>query len=617
MTPDIGNADFSGGQNTRELGHLIDSNEGTVVEGINIHFKSVKTYPGDIRELIDTTTYPEIDDPCGVPIPGTGGGTLGPILGRWRYYYGRGMNALNNSWVRTVGLNRIEYWNPTTQLWTALGGPLWILAADYKPWAVQYQDGMYILHGNPAVASMGKYFTSDGGGGWVSGDIPLPATPLNTLRPTVAVPYKNRVYGCDQVNEPYRLRFSGVNTPQVWAPPNGGYVPIGEDRGDPIVSLLVHKDYLFVLKRSSVWRFWVDYYGNQYIEQVHGAAGCIAPQTACAYKDAIYYASDEGAISLYGADSDCITSKISRDLAPDPEFLWSMQMVVSANGHDTRLWATYLTDEETVQDLDDCGAPVGNPYTVWNTDVWVGDIRRPYIINPRWVKLPYYRLTNFAMPPHSNNYRGLDFQNIHFDAQQPDMTEWNAAPSVTPDPLYIPGISGGPRNYSYRWNVGWDRDQVPAYEDPCGCPLYAGNSGVGYKMLFATPRYIPIGNLRRMQWTDARLDYFVWRTGTHAGFDATWSTVQIEGHTLSPALAAFPLNPTYWPIRDNSLGAATGGEANQPYRFSNLNPSKGNSLKMEWNVVGTSNRANTSHAVEFRYFGAEYIVEEGKFNPEE
>lgn len=615
--PFLGNTDFSGGQNTRELGHLIKPSEGTAVEGIDINFSSVKTFPGDRRELIDSTTYPEIDDPCAIPIPGTAGGVADPILGRWRYYWNRGMNALNNSWVRVWGLNTIEYWNPTTQLWTPLAGPLWTLAADYKPWACQYQNGMYIFHGNAAVASIGKYFWSNGAGGWVSGDIPQAAAPLAALRPTVAVPYKNRIYACDQVNEPYRLRFSGVNTPQIWNPPNGGYVPVGEDRGDPIVSLIVHKDYLFVLKRASVWRFWVDYYGNQYIEQVHGAAGCVAPNLIGAYKDAIYYGSDEGAVAIYGADSDCVSHKIARDIIADPDHLWAAQMVVSSNGPDTRLWATYLREKEIVQDVDECGVPEGDPYELWHTDVWVADIRRPNIIKPRWVKLPYYRLTNFAMPPHSNNYRGLDNQNIHFDAQQPDMNEWNPDPDVTPDPLYIPGISGGPRHWSYRWNVGWDRDQVPAYDDPCEAPLYAGDNGIGYKMHYETPRYLPVGNLRRIQWIDAKLDYFIWRTGIQQGFDVTWSVIQIGRDTLELNSPIFPTEPTWWPIRDNSLSPTTGGGADQPYRFSNLDPSKGQSLKMEWNVVGTANRENTSHAIEFRFFGVEYRVAEDKFNPED
>ncbi len=149
--------DLSGGQNTRELGHRIGPTEGTAVEGVNIHYSSVKTYPGDKRELIDITTYPEVDDECGIPIPGTGGGVVDPILGRWRYYFGTGLTAANNSWVRVWGLNTIEYWNPTTQRWIALGGPLWALSADNKPRETQYQDGMYIFHGNPAVASLGKY----------------------------------------------------------------------------------------------------------------------------------------------------------------------------------------------------------------------------------------------------------------------------------------------------------------------------------------------------------------------------------------------------------------------------------------------------------------------------
>ena len=613
--PIIGNDDFSGGLNVRDAAHLLAPNEGTVVEGIDIKFKTVRTFPGDIRELIDITTYPEILDECGIPIPGTGGGVLGPILGRWRYYYGDGMTRLNDSWVRVWGVNNIEYWNPTTQRWVAMGGPLWTLRANYKPWCVQFQDGFYILHGNGAVASLGKYFWSNGAGGWVSGDIPLPAAPLAALRPTIAVPYKNRIYGCDQVNEPFRLRYSGVNLPQVWNSPQGGYAGIGEDRGDPIISMIVHKDNLFILKRSSMWRYWRDYYDNEYIEQVHGAAGCIAPQTACAYKEAICYASDEGMMAVYGADSDCVSHKIMRDVTPNPDYLWGMQAIVTAGGPEGgRLWVTYLTEEEEVQDYDACGTPVGDPYCVWHTDAWVADIRRKYILDPRWVKLPYYRLTNFAMPPHSNNYRGVDWQNLHFDAQQPDMNEWNPVP-VVPDPLYPPGILGGPRHYSYRWNHGWDRDQVPAYDDLCGIEVYAGDDGVGFKMTFATPRYIPQGNMRRLMWKDMRLDYTIWRSADHNGIDGAWARIQIEGHYLlvnDPGM----LDPTWWPITGQPVDLVVGGEAHQIFTLKNLEPSKGRSMKMEWYIVGTATRARSSHGVVFKYWGCEYVVPEDKLNPE-
>ncbi len=806
MTPVIGNNDFSGGLNVRDAAHLLVANEGDIVEGIDIKFRTVKTFPGDIRELIDITTYPEVDDECAVPIPGSGGGVLGPILGRWRYYHGNGMTRLNDSWARVWGLNHIEYWNPTTQRWTQLGGTAgWTLSDDYKPWATQFQDRMYILHGNLAIDSWGKYFWSNGAGDFASGDIPvpppcvigavvftaapglndmtqggaftgiesrnfrvqiernpigpvifygtglndmtnggayvgaierrylveidavvLPAGPdtfrwsddgginwtngvvitgaaqvlsngvtitfaaifghtlgdywgfecgptdairwskdgggswdaslvpitagvdinltegitvqfaaavghtvtnhwdftitcsgLHNLRPTIAVPYKNRLYICDQTNEPYRVRFSGVNLPAEFDPPEGGYVGIGEDRGDPIISMIVHKDNLFVLKRSSVWRYWRDYYDNEYMEQVHGAAGCIAPQTACAYKDAIYYASDEGMIALYGADSDCITHNIMREVTPDPDYLWAMQAVVTAGGPEGgRLWVTYLTDKEIVQDEDEQGGPLGDPYLVWHTEAWVADIRRPNIINPRWVKLPYYRLTNFAMPPHSNNYRGVDWQNLHFDAQQPDMNDWNPDPDVTPDPLYPPGILGGPRFYSYRWNCGWDRDQVPPYEDLCGCPVYAGNDGIGYRMTFATPRYLPAGNMRRIQWAELRLDYAIWRSADHKGMDGAWARIQIEGHWLelnNPIM----LDPTWWPIDGQPDDMVVGGEAHKSYTLQNRANAKGRSLKMEWHIVGTSNRARSSHEIVFKFWGCEYIVPEDKFNPED
>ena len=122
--------------------------------------------------------------------------------------------------------------------------------------------------------------------------------------------------------------------------------------------------------------------------------------------------------------------------------------------------------------------------------------------------------------------------------------------------------------------------------------------------------------MRNLRWTDCKLNYFIWKAAAAKGFDAAWSIIYIEGDALEISNPAF-VDTTWWPIRDNTTSPTTGGMANQPYRFANLSPSKGISLKMEWNAVGTANRAYASWIVEFRFFGAEYIMPEDKFNQED
>ena len=74
---------------------------------------------------------------------------------------------------------------------------------------------------------------------------------------------------------------------------------------------------------------------------------------------------------------------------------------------------------------------------------------------------------------------------------------------------------------------------------------------------------------------------------------------------------------TWWPIRDNTLDAGIGGAAWQAYRLTNLSPSNGNSISMEFNVVGQADRTVTSWGIEFRFFGIEYEVGPDKYNPED
>ena len=811
MTPVIGNTDFSGGLNVRDLGHLIGANEATLAEGFSIEFSSVRTLDGDIRELIDVDTYPEIVDACLDPMPGTGGGVPNnePILGCWRYYYNDGAQGYN-AWVRVHGTT-VEFWGQGSGAWVRIGNDNWPNGA--VPTAVQFKDSIYIFHGVLNTSYMGKYLFNTGGS-WFAGDIPIPgynettavafvgaglndmtrtgtytgtasrtyrvqiernplgpvqfygaglndmtaggayggaeartylveidwidpaglapdtfrwsdngggtwtagvaitgaAQVLNNgvsvtfvallghtlgefwgfecgptdairwstnagtswdvsnipvfagvpitlsdgftvtfaagvghtvtnywnwtitvsdipnLRPAFAVVYRNRLYAVSPANEPFTIRYSGVNLPQQWEAPEGGYVTLGDSSGDPITGLFVHKDVLLIFRRSSVWRYWVDEGGWEHLGRLHGAAGCLTHNSICAYKDAVYYASMEGMISIYGADSDCITHKIGREIDPDPDYIKYIQAVVHAKSG--TLWVTYLekfiTDNPTV---DSSGDPIldiqGVPAThyIFNTDVWRADIRRPNIIKPRWVKLPYYRLTCFAMPPQSNTYKGNDLPNLHFCAQQPDVTEWEA--NATADALYpnyqdaIHGDLGGPRHYNYRFGVAFDRDQVPAYNDGCGDPLYAGDHGVGYWLRFKTPRYLPVGNMRDVGYGDMRLDYFIWKGQAGLGLDTAYSRLWVDHILLMPTDPAFPLDPSLWPIRDNTLDAGIGGAAFQEYRLSNMNPSSGKSLMMEWTVIGLSSRVRYSWAVEFRFWGCEYDAGTDKLNPED
>jgi hypothetical protein len=617
MTPTFGNTDFSGGLNVRDLGHLIAPNEATVAEGFELDSKSVRTLPGDIRTLIDAVTYPEI-----AGVPGSGGGTPNdePILGQWRYYYNDGMTAAANSWVRVHG-NTCEYWNPTTGRWVTIGAN-WPAAAI--PSAVTFENTIYILANPGAAAYSAKYLYWDGAA-FQAGDAPVPGAPLANLRPSFAAAYKNRLYAVDVVNEPFRLRYSGVDLPEDWVPPNGGYVTYGEDTGDPITGLFVHKGILLVFKRASVWRYWRDDYGFEHIDRIHGASGCIAYRSICAYKDAVYYVSDDGMMAIYGADSDCITHKINDDIDPDPDYIDYIQAVVLEGGPEGgTLWVTYLEsiDEETRLDecgdpvLDECGDPVLN--YVYNTDVWRADIRRPNIIKPRWVKLPYYRLTAFAMPPQCSSYKGEDRQRLRFAAQQPDVEEWNPDPAVTPDPLYPTNVQGGPRHYSYRHGPAFDRDQVPAYNDACEDQLYAGDRGIGYWLRFSTPRYIPHPDMLDVQFNEVVLRYFVWKSHAGQGMDVGYGRVWIDDYLLSPATATIPTEPTWWPIDDVTPDdPINGGMAHSEWTLSWQNPSNGYSITMEWVGVGTADRDVYSHAIEFGFFRVWLKLLRSKYNPDE
>jgi len=225
------------------------------------------------------------------------------------------------------------------------------------------------------------------------------------------------------------------------------------------------------------------------------------------------------------------------------------------------------------------------------------------------------------MPPQANNYRGTDNPlALHYAGQQPDMTDWNGDPSVTPDPLMPTPLQGGPRHYNYRFGVStWDRDKVPAYNDACGDQLYAGDEGIGYHLRFRTPRYVPQGNMIDKGFAEIRLDYFVWKTHVSPGLDRGYGRIWIDESILSPGFTTqFPTEPTWWPITDETPEDATaGGGAHEEWTLKSQSPSNGKSMQMEWTVIGRADRSVVSFAVEFRYWGCNYDIDTDKYNPED
>lgn len=605
--PFIGQDDFSGGLNLRVLGHKIAASESTKLEGVNIHFASLKPLAGYRRELIDYAKYPEI---AGYPGSAGGRANAAPVLGRWRYYYGSGDEYA--AWVRVAG-TRVEYWVDGSGAWETIVADDW--PNGVVPHAVQFRDTIYITHGDPGTAYTAKYLFWNGVA-WQSGNVPPPGGDFIGLRPHVVATYKNRIYAADTASDPYVLRFCGVNLPENWTPPEGGYVSVGDDSGDPIMGLLAHNGYLYVFKRHSVWRYYIDRYATQHIEQLHNASGLVAYRAFCSYKDAIYYASNDGVNIIYGADTDCVSHNITRDINPHPDWLQYMQLI--AHEHSETLWATYLqvpafeseggeSEPQSGEDSDAGGAG----YYVWDTMVWRADIRRERMLKPRWTKHPHLRITNFAFPPESNSYRGGDWQNLHFDAQQPDLAEWNSNPTAD-DPAYILADGGGPRNYSYVHNVGNDRDQIPSRGYSLTRP---GDNGVGYDITVRSRRYIPEGPLRRMLLDIMRADYFVWKSPpAHPGFDAGWIRLQFDEDYMEITNSVTG-QPTFIPIDDITTDAGIGGRAFKEIDLSNAGIETF-SLMLEWNVIGMSSRAYASHGFEVRWWALEYKEIEGRYYPE-
>ena len=604
MSPTINIDNFSGGLNNRDMAHLLKLNEATRLENVNIRFQSLKTLSGEIREKIDYNKYPSHPS-----YPGSAGGTPNnsPILGEWRYYSGTGEEG-NNGWIRVHG-EVCEYLVDGTGAWVTIGAEDW--PDGYVPNAIQYGNRIYVTHGALAAPHLGKYLYYDGAA-WQSGDIPIPAAPDNTIRPTAAYEYQDRIFFLDS-QAPFTLRFTGVGTAYgISAADGGGFVNKGRQKGDAMVGLRVHRGKLYVFRNASVWIYYVDYGGIDYFEQVQGAAGCISHRSICAYGDALYYASNSGMNCIYGADNDCVSLKINDDLAVDPDYI--DYTIAAVDAKEGTLWVTVWSsvgETATPIGTTETGGGSGHAY-VFNTTTYRADIRREYILNPRWVKLVGYRITCYAQPPGENTYKGGDWGNFHFAAQQPDVNDWN--PNPTTDPSYILAVDGGPRHYSYRYGSTWDRDRIPArgYEMTRGA-----DGGIGYGLFYSSPRFrIPTYPVRVL-FQEMRLDYFVWKSPPiHPGFDDAYGRVIVDDKWLRPEGASD--DDEYFPIDANTpQDPIYGGYASEEWGLAFAGDSKGCSIKIDIHVFGISNRAVFSHGVEFRFLGINFTQLEDKYNPEE
>ena len=107
---------FIGGMNSRDTAHLLADNEAVILHCGWFPNKSLRSFPGERRRLLDAVNYP--------PVPGMDTGTVGgvpnnePILGHWRYYWGEG--GTNDAWVRVHG-RIVEYWPTGGTEWIQIG----------------------------------------------------------------------------------------------------------------------------------------------------------------------------------------------------------------------------------------------------------------------------------------------------------------------------------------------------------------------------------------------------------------------------------------------------------------------------------------------------------------
>lgn len=601
---------FDGGLNTRDLGHLLANNELTSCEGVDLNFSSVETLPGNIRELIDFTKYPEHPN-----FPGSAGGTPNgnPIMGRFRYYYGIGF--AHNAWLRCHG-ETCEYWADGSGAWVTIGAEDW--PDGSIPNAIQWMNRLYVVHGIPGLAHLGKWLEwNPTTGVWDSGDIPLPAgdPALANFCPSFGVEYKGFLYVVSQNTEPYMLRRSAVLDPENFSAPGGGWIEKGEVKGDPITGLKVHRDRMYVFRRSSVWCYWMDYYGNESMEQVVGAGGCFAHRSICSYYDALYYAGEGGMNCIYGVDHDCVSHKIGPSIQVHPSYIHHTIAAVHEPSH--TLWVTVWngvgetaigggTTEET-------GHRDTTAY-VFNTTTWRADIRRPNILKPRWTKLPNYRITNYAFPPGDSNYRGNDGNHLHYDAQQPDVREWHPQDAVY-DPAYINSSHGGPRHYSYRHGEGFDRDQIPTRGYSLTRPR---DGGIGYKAHIRTRRWMAPNQMQDIYFDAVKIDYFVFGTPPiHKGLDAAWGKVRIDDEWIETEDHVTNQDKSWFPLEGKTKDPIYGGLAKTGWSLRGLGYSTGNSIMIELNVVGSASRLLFSHSFRFRSISIGYDLGPDKYRPDE
>lgn len=460
--------------------------------------------------------------------------------------------------------------------------------------AMGLDDGVTVTFAAAVGHTVGNYWEFD-----------ILVNDLPNLRPAFAVTYKDRLYGVSP-NEPYRLRFSAIRNPRRWTYPGGGYVNLGDTEGDPIMGLFVNNGKLYIFKKHSVWVYWIDEGGFRHLYEHRASGGLLNHKCICAMDDIIYYVTTRGVMALYGADYDCVSDKVHPNIEAHPEYLKYAQAIVHQES--ATIWVTYLVhiEEELV---DESGGPEKVRY--FHSHTWVGQIRRGLKVDPRWTRLPYHRITGYAMPPQDNNYRGQDIQNLRFDAQQPDVLEWN--PNLAyPDAMYPTPAQGGPRHYSYRWNTGFDRDVIPFKVG-----YYAGDHGIGWYLKYRSPRFAPAPCTRNIVFDRMRIEFNVWKNQEAQGMDGGWGRVLIDEWVLKPSAPA-PTGDTHFLI-DNATPyhLDTGGGAYQEWALAecrrdvdNGPGAYGKNMAVEFTALGTANRARLSYAIEFKKYAIEMDMPE-------
>ena len=481
--------------------------------------------------------------------------------------------------------------------WSQDGGASWV------------EEHIPITGGVPIGLAEGVSVTFAAGVGHTVGEyweFNIIVNGLPGLRPAFAVAYKNRVYTVSP-NEPDRLRYSAIDNPRDFLYPGGGYVSIGEEKGDPMAGLFVHNGRLFVFKKHSVWIYWIDDYNVQHIYQHRASGGLISPNCICAFDDIVYYVTNRGAYMIYGADYDCVSDKVHPSIQANPEFLEYAHAIVHQPS--ATIWITYLVNIENVVVSESDG---DETIDILHTHTWVGQIRRGLKTHPRWTLLRYHRITSYTMPPGDNNYRGNDAQNLKFNAQQPDKTEWNPNEAY-PDALYPTTAQGGPRHYSYIWNTSFDRDQIPAM-----IGLYNGDRGIGWHFLYRSRRFMLVPTSRNVLFDQMRLDYNVWKNQKQTGFDAGWGRFFVDEETLLAGDDAAPTGDDHFPLTDATpFNPGEGGWCFMEWslcertRTYHRGPGAyGKTFQLEIEACGTANRSRYSHAFEFKDFAVEWDIPE-------